>query len=61
MSLRRCELSKRRWQCHKLIEGEVVHTVQRKGTPLLYIIEPQGPYRPEASMKFADSYHGVEK
>jgi hypothetical protein len=50
-------LSKRRWQCDKLIEGKLVHTVQRQGTPLLYVIEAQGAYRPEASRKMADVYH----
>ena len=46
-----------RWQCDKLIEGKLVHTVQRQGTPLLYVIEAQGAYRPEASRKMADVYH----
>ena len=46
-----------RWQCDKLIEGKLVHTVQRLGTPLLYVIEAQGAYRPEASRKMANVYH----
>ena len=55
MSLRRCELSKRRWQCHKMVEGKLVQTVQRQGTPLLYIVETQGSYRPEVLTKKANS------
>jgi hypothetical protein len=46
-----------RWQCDKLIEGKLVHTVQRRGTPLLYVIEAQGAYCPEASRKMADVCH----
>jgi hypothetical protein len=45
-----------RWQCHKIIEGNVVHTVQRKGTPLLYIIEAQGSYRPDALRRKAKGF-----
>jgi hypothetical protein len=44
-----------RWQCHKAIEGKLLHTVQRKGIPLLYIIETQGSYRPEVLTKKANS------
>ena len=44
-----------RWQCDKLIEGKLLHTVQRKGIPLLYIIETQGSYRPEVLTKKANS------
>ena len=44
-----------RWQCDKLIEGKLVHIVQRQGTPLLYIIETQGSYRPEVLTKKANS------
>jgi len=43
-----------RWQCHKMIEGKLLHIVQRKGAPLLYVIEAQGPYRPERSTKWAN-------
>jgi hypothetical protein len=45
------------WQYDKLIEGKLVHTVHRQGTPLLYVIEVQGAYRPRASRKMADVYH----
>ena len=50
-----------RWQCHKMIEGKLVHTVQRQGTPLLYIFEVQGRYHPEASTKAASSDRAVER
>jgi hypothetical protein len=43
-----------RWQCHKMIEGKLIHTVQRKGIPLLYIMEVHGLYRPEVSRMRAD-------
>ena len=43
-----------RWQCHKMMEGKLLHIVQRKGAPLLYVIEAQGPYRPERSTKWAN-------
>ncbi|MBI4549376.1 MAG: glycosyltransferase family 39 protein [Candidatus Omnitrophica bacterium] len=29
-----------RWECHRSREGRVLHTVERKGVPLLYVIEP---------------------
>jgi hypothetical protein len=45
-----------RWQCHKVFDGKLLHIVQRKGTPLLYIIEVQGSYRPEALRKKAKGF-----
>jgi len=40
-----------------MVEGKLLHTVERKGVPLLYIIEMQGSYRPEASTKMANAMH----
>jgi len=45
-----------RWQCHKVFDGKLLHIVQRKGTPLLYIIEVQGSYRPEALRRRAKGF-----
>jgi len=32
-------LATTRWNCHKIHSGRVLHTIVRKGVPLLYIIE----------------------
>jgi hypothetical protein len=32
-------LATTRWECHKTIKGNVLHTVERQGVPLLYVIE----------------------
>ncbi len=32
-------LATTRWDCHKRLSGKVLHTITRKGAPLLYIIE----------------------
>lgn len=32
-------LATTRWNCHKILSGKVLHTITRKGAPLLYIIE----------------------
>ena len=34
-----------RWQCDKLIKGSRCHTVQRQGTPLLYVIKAPAVWR----------------
>jgi len=43
-----------RWRCDRAMEGRVIYTVQRKGTPLLFVFEVQGRHRPEALKKCAD-------
>lgn len=35
-------LATTRWDCHKTFKGEILHTVSRKGVPLLYVIEVSG-------------------
>lgn len=32
-------LATTRWNCHKNLGGRILHVIQRKGAPLLYIIE----------------------
>jgi hypothetical protein len=32
-------LATTRWNCHKKLDGQVLHTIERRGVPLLYIIE----------------------
>jgi len=43
-----------RWNSHQLIDGKVVHTVERKGVPLSYVIAAEGGYHPERSRKPAN-------
>ena len=45
-----------RWQCHKVFEGKVIYTVQRQQTPLLFVIEVKGSYRPEVLMRKAKGF-----
>ena len=44
-----------------MIEGKLVHTVQRQGTPLLYIFEVQGAVPPGSLTKAASSDRAVER
>ncbi len=34
-----------RWDCHKIVDGVVIHTVERLGTPLLYVKAVSAPAR----------------
>lgn len=45
-----------RWQCHKVFEGKVIYTVQRQQTPLLFVIEVKGSYRPEVLTRKAKGF-----
>ena len=35
-----------RFHCHRRVRGRVIHTIDRKGVPLVYIMEPAGPIAP---------------